>query len=220
MKIVAIVPIKSKSKRLKNKNFKEINGKPLYKYLLDKLKFTNFDEVYVDSDSSEIEKYCRLNNYKFIKRLPKLALDSANGNDLLNFHSKVIKADIYFQLFVTAPLLKTKTINNCIEKIKKNNKYDSILTSKSIHTWFWYKGRPVNYDPKILPRSQDASPLIFETTGLYGIRDKILKKKKARIGNKPYFYEVSDEEAIDLDNLKDLEYLEYYVKQNLLSTKR
>jgi len=220
MKIVAIVPIKSKSKRLKNKNFKKINDKPLYKYLLDKLKFTNFDEVYVDSDSSEIEKYCRLNNYKFIKRLPKLALDSANGNDLLNFHSKVIKADIYFQLFVTAPLLKTKTINNCIEKIKKNNKYDSILTSKSIHTWFWYKGRPVNYDPKILPRSQDASPLIFETTGLYGIRDKILKKKKARIGNKPYFYEVSDEEAIDLDNLKDLEYLEYYVKQNLLSTKR
>ena len=220
MKIVAIVPIKSKSKRLKNKNFKEINGKPLYKYLLDKLKFTNFDEIYVDSDSSEIEKYCRLKNYKFIKRLPKLALDSANGNDLLNFHSKVIKADIYFQLFVTAPLLKTKTINNCIEKIKKNNKYDSILTSKSIHTWFWYKGRPVNYDPKILPRSQDASPLIFETTGLYGIRDKILKKKKARIGNKPYFYEVSDEEAIDLDNLKDLEYLEYYVKQNLLSTKR
>ena len=220
MKIVAIVPIKSKSKRLKNKNFKEINGKPLYKYLLDKLKFTNFDEVYVDSDSSEIEKYCRLNNYKFIKRLPKLALDSANGNDLLNFHSKVIKADIYFQLFVTAPLLKTKTINNCIEKIKKNNKYDSILTSKSIHTWFWYKGRPVNYDPKILPRSQDASPLVFETTGLYGIRRKTLMKKKARIGNKPYFYEVSDEEAIDLDNLKDLEYLEYYVKQNLLSTKR
>jgi len=220
MKIVAIVPIKLKSKRLKNKNFKKINGKPLYKYLLDKLKFTNFNEIYVDSDSLEIEKYCRLNNYKFIKRLPKLALDSANGNDLLNFHSKVIKADIYFQLFVTAPLLKTKTINNCIEKIKKNNKYDSILTSKSIHTWFWYKGRPVNYDPKILPRSQDASPLIFETTGLYGIRNKILKKKKARIGNKPYFYEVSDEESIDLDNFKDLEYLEYYVKQNLLSTKR
>ena len=49
MKIVAIVPIKLKSKRLKNKNFKKINGKPLYKYLLDKLKFTNFNEIYVKS---------------------------------------------------------------------------------------------------------------------------------------------------------------------------
>ena len=219
MKIVAIVPIKSQSKRVKNKNFKKINGKPLYRYLLDKLKFTNFNEIYVDSDSTEIEKYCRLNNYKFIKRLPKLALDNSNGNDLLNYHSKIINADIYFQLFITAPLLKIKTINNCIEKIKKNKKYDSILTSKSVQTWFWYKGKPVNYDPRILPRSQDANPLVFETTGLYGIRKKILLNKKARIGDKPYFYEVSDEEAIDLDNLKDFRYLEYYVKQNLRSTK-
>ena len=172
MKIVAIVPIKSQSKRVKNKNFKKINGKPLYRYLLDKLKFTNFNEIYVDSDSTEIEKYCRLNNYKFIKRLPKLALDNSNGNDLLNYHSKIINADIYFQLFITAPLLKIETINNCIEKIKKNKKYDSILTSKSVQTWFWYKGKPVNYDPKILPRSQDADPLVFETTGLYGIRKK------------------------------------------------
>lgn len=220
MKIVAIVPIKLKSKRLKNKNFKKINGRPLYKYLLDKLKFANFDEIYVDSNSSEIEEYCKLKNYKFIKRLPKLAHDNANGNDLLNYHSKIINADIYFQLFITAPLLKIKTINNCIKKIKKSKKYDSILTSKSVQTWFWYKGKPVNYDPKILPRSQDADPLVFETTGLYGIRKKILLKKKARIGNKPYFYEVSDEEAIDLDNLKDFEYLEYYVKKNLHSTKR
>ena len=220
MKIVAIVPIKLKSKRLKNKNFKKINGRPLYKYLLDKLKFTNFDEIYVDSNSSEIEEYCKLKNYKFIKRLPKLAHDNANGNDLLNYHSKIINADIYFQLFITAPLLKIKTINNCIKKIKKSKKYDSILTSKSVQTWFWYKGKPVNYDPKILPRSQDAAPLVFETTGLYGIRKKILLNKKARIGNKPYFYEVSDEEAIDLDNLKDFEYLEYYVKKNLRSTKR
>ena len=220
MKIVAIVPIKLKSKRLKNKNFKKINGRPLYKYLLDKLKFTNFDEIYVDSNSSEIEEYCKLKNYKFIKRLPKLAHDNANGNDLLNYHSKIINADIYFQLFITAPLLKIQTINNCIEKIKKSKKYDSILTSKSVQTWFWYKGKPVNYNPKILPRSQDAAPLVFETTGLYGIRKKILLNKKARIGNKPYFYEVSDEEAIDLDNLKDFEYLEYYVKKNLRSTKR
>jgi len=220
MKIVAIIPIKLKSKRLKNKNFKKINGRPLYKYLLDKLKFANFDEIYVDSNSSEIEEYCKLKNYKFIKRLPKLAHDNANGNDLLNYHSKIINADIYFQLFITAPLLKIKTINNCIKKIKKSKKYDSILTSKSVQTWFWYKGKPVNYDPKILPRSQDADPLVFETTGLYGIRKKILLSKKARIGNKPYFYEVSDEEAIDLDNLKDFGYLEYYVKQNLRSTKR
>ena len=31
-----------------------------------------------------------------------------------------MKADIYFQLFVTAPLLKTSTINKCIQFLKSN----------------------------------------------------------------------------------------------------
>ena len=50
--------------------------------------------------------------------------------------------------------------------------------------------------------------------------EELLLKRKSRIGKKPYFYEVADEEAIDLDNLKDFEYLEYYVKKSVLGTKR
>ena len=120
MKVVAIVPIKKKSKRVKGKNFKKINKKPLYDFLLKKIKKCNFNEIYVDSDSSEIQRYCKKNNIKFIKRLPKLALNNANGNDLLNYHSKLISADIYFQLFITAPLLKISTINKCIEILVKS----------------------------------------------------------------------------------------------------
>ena len=44
-------------------------------------------------------------------------------------------------------------------------------------------------------------------------------KHRCRIGKKPYFFEVSDEEALDLDNEKDFEYLEYYVRKNMSSTK-
>ena len=53
-KVVAIIPIKKNSKRVKGKNFIKIKGKPLYRYLLDKLKKTHFDEIYIDTDSSEI----------------------------------------------------------------------------------------------------------------------------------------------------------------------
>ena len=48
---------------------------------------------------------------------------------------------------------------------------------------------------------------------------KALEKNKCRIGKKPFFYEVSDEEALDLDNHKDFEYLEYYVKKYLSRSK-
>ncbi len=211
IKTVAIIPIKKNSKRVKGKNFKKINSKPLYRYLLDKLKYCKFDEIYVDSDSKEIEKYCKNQGYKFINRKSYLKKDNANGNDLLNYHSKIISSDIYFQLFVTAPLLKIKTINNCIDTLKKSKKFDSILTANKIYTWFWFNNKPVNYNPKVLPRSQDAKPLIMETTGLYGIKSKALKKKKCRIGYKPYFYFVEKNESVDLDTVEDFKNLKTYI---------
>ncbi len=214
MKTVCIVPIKSISRRVKSKNFRVIGSKPLYAYILDKLKETNFDEIYIDSDSSEIELYAKKNNYKFINRDPNLSKDSANGNDLLIHHQNLINADLYFQIFVTAPLLKVETINNCISKLKNDINIDSILTSKSLHTWCWFDGKPVNYDTKILPRSQDAKPVVIETTGLYGIRKDVLKNNQSRIGKNPFFYEVSNEESIDLDNEEDFKLLEYYVSKN------
>ena len=139
-------------------------------------------------------------------------MDSANGNDLLNYHHKIIKADNYFQLFITSPLMSVNTINKCIKILKQNKKIDSILTCKSIYSWFWFKGKPINYKPKVLPRSQDAKPVVIETTGLYGIKEKSLKKHKCRIG-KNLFFEVPNHEDLDLDNKEDFEYLSYITKK-------
>jgi len=212
MKIVVIVPIKKNSKRVFNKNFREINGIPLYRYLLDKLKNSNFDEIFIDSDSDEIKEYSLKNNFSYIDRLPKLKNDNANGNHLLLHHQKIIDADFYFQLFVTAPLLKIQSINSCIKILKE---HDSILTCNSLYTWTWFKKKPINYNPKILPRSQDAEPIVIETTGLYGIKNDSLVKNQSRIGDNPYFFEVSAEESMDLDTEEDFDLLQYYIKKNL-----
>ena len=59
MKIISIIPIKSHSERVKNKNFKKIGKKPLYKFMLEKVVKCNFDENYVDTDSNEIKEYCK-----------------------------------------------------------------------------------------------------------------------------------------------------------------
>ena len=156
MKTVCIVPIKKKSSRVRRKNFKKIDKVPLYAITLQKVKNCKFDEVYVDTDSQEIKKFCIKNKIKVIDRIKKLALDSANGNDLLNYHSLIIKADLYFQIFITSPLLSKKSINKCITLLKKNKKFDSVLTCKKIFSWFWFKKKPINYKPRKLPRSQDA----------------------------------------------------------------
>lgn len=201
---ICIVPIKLNSIRVKNKNFRKIKGKKLYEHFFKKLRKTNFDQIYIDSDSKEVEKIAKQYGFQFIRRIQRLTKNSANGNDLLNYHAKKISdADYYFQLFITAPLLSVETINNCISILKNTKKHDSILTVEKIKSWFWYKNKPVNFNPNSFPRSQDAVPLIKETTGLYGIKKNALLKYKRRTGNKPFFQYVNFKEGLDLDTEED-----------------
>ena len=158
------------------------------------------------------KKLLQKKKINFIERKKHLSKDSANGNDLINYHYKLVKADLYFQLFVTAPLLSVKTIKNCIQFLKKTKKYDSILTSHKIYSWFWFNNKPVNYEPAVLPRSQDAKPITLETTGLYGIKNLALKKYRCRIGKKPYFLNVNKKEALDLDTNEDFKILKKVYK--------
>ena len=149
-----------------------------------------------------------------INRKPYLTRDNANGNDLINYHAKVIKADFYFQIFITSPLLSVKSINNCIRILKKNKRIDSIFTAKKIYSWFWFRNKPVNYKPKVLPRSQDAEPIIMETTGLYGIKKNSLKKNNCRIGKKPFIYFLKDhKETLDIDTNDDLKIFKFLLKK-------
>ena len=186
----------------------------MYQIVLNKVKKSKIDEIYVDTDSKLIKSFCIRNNIFVIDRLKRLSKDNANGNDLLNYHSKIIKADLYFQIFITAPLLSINSINKCVDLLKKK-KNDSILTVNRIYSWFWFKNKPVNYSPKVLPRSQDAQPIVQETTGLYGIKRQALQKYKCRIGKKPIFFNVPNHEALDLDTYQDFIELQQYAKKYL-----
>ena len=215
MKTVALIPIKAKSERIKNKNFRSLNGVPLYEHFLNKLKKCSFDEIYVDTDSEEIKQFAINKGFRHIRRLPELVKSNASGNDLLKYHASIIKADYYFQLFITAPLLKSETINNAIDILKNDSYHDSIFTAIEISSWFWYQDKPINYDPKVLPRSQDAVPIIRETTGLYGIKKDALLEYQCRIGGIPYMLIVDDYEAVDLDTELDFQYVEFLLKNSI-----
>ena len=96
--VVAIIPIKAHSERYEKKNFQLIRGRPLYKHFLDKMTACNFDRVFVDTDSEEVKIYTQQLGHCVIDRLPELAGNDANGNDLLLYESTVVDAEIFFQL--------------------------------------------------------------------------------------------------------------------------
>ena len=138
-KIACFIPIKSNSSRVPNKNLRLLGDKPLYKHALDTvIKSKVFDDIFVDTDSEDVKKYCIENSINIIDRDPKLSKDNANGNDLLKYWVDIKpNYDIYFQVFVTSPFLTIETLNNCVNIMNKNNN-DSVFTVIEDYTWYWF----------------------------------------------------------------------------------
>lgn len=210
MKTACFIPIKAYSERVTEKNFRILNGKKLYRYICENVKAANvFDDIYIDTNSPEIASYAQQMGFYVIERKPELALNTANGNDLLIHHFETHPGyDYYFQAFATAPYLQPSTIKQCYEALISSEIYDSCFTATKNHGFYWLLGNPVNYRPGILPRSQDMVPLIEETTGLYGITSAALERYRCRIGRNPYIHLVSKYEAVDINTEEDFKIAE------------
>lgn len=214
MKIACFIPIKANSERVPGKNFRILCGKPLYKHIIEHaIEAACFDDIYVDTNSEEIVEYCNQMNVKIIERKEELTKNTANGNDLLNYHFSLYPDyDYYFQLFATAPFLQPNSIKKAVNTLVGSAEYDSTFTALEEHSFYWYCGTPINYRPCILPRSQDMEPVIEETTGLYGMSQKALDKYKCRIGARPFICLVNKFEAVDINNEDDLKMAEFIGK--------
>ena len=221
MKIAIQIPIKGlPSERVKNKNFRLLNGKPFYAHLLDKIKDIRDIDIFIDSEDkkvfSKIKK--RYNNtFKFHKREKTYSENWSNGNHLINqFAIHNPGYDLYCQLYITAIFLTSKSITSCISNLIEHiDKYDSSFLVTKETGWIWYKNKSINYDHKImdgLPRSQDAN-YFKETTGLYVIKKESLFKTGCRIGYNPIMYPVKEIESFDVDTMEDIKKAELIFKR-------
>ena len=140
MKTACFIPIKENSERVRGKNFRLLNGKKLYEYILEHVLEANcFDDVYVDTNSTEIAEYAKARNIQVIERLAHLAQNTANGNDLLVYHRSVKpEYDYYFQLFATAPYLQSKSIAQCANGLLGSDSYDSCFTAVKNNSFYWF----------------------------------------------------------------------------------
>jgi CMP-N-acetylneuraminic acid synthetase len=209
---ICIIPIKSFSQRVKNKNFKFIGKKPLFKIIIEKIiKAKCFDEIIIDSDSDVIKKFCSKINIKYIDRHHSLKKVKTNGNDILNYWmKKEPNYDTYFLAHVTSPFVKTISIKQCVKKFLNNSRYNSVFTATKEFSWYWFKNKPINFKKYKLCRSQDLTPVIRDTTFLYGISKKEFIKKKSRIGSKPLIYYLDEIESVDINNEFD-----FFVSRNI-----
>lgn len=203
MKIIAVVPIKLNNQRLPGKNIKQFtNGKPLCNYILTTLlSIKEIDEIYVYCSSDEIQSYLP-EGVKFLKRPVSLDTDNTKMNDVLQYFSKEILADIYIMAHVTAPFVRTESIEKGLKAVQ-SGMYDSAFAVKKLQDFLWKDGRPFNYKLEYIPRTQDLPAIYKETSGFYIYLFQTITEEKCRIGNRPYLVEIGEIESIDIDEEED-----------------
>jgi len=205
-KIVAVIPAKSCSERVKNKNIRLIDGEHLVVRAIRRALDSHiFDEVWLDTDSEEIAALCNHLNCKVMMRDKKLASNKIDGNQLLLNEIKHINADIYCQILCTSPFIKYTTIKSAIEQLNNNSNYDSVIFGKLDKFYEWDENGNPSYDIDNIPNSTDLEPKFIESMGAYIIKKDTALKNKRRIGKSPFLKELSPEEAIDVNYDKDLD---------------
>lgn len=204
MRFTALVPLKRDSSRLPNKNFLKLAGRPLVYHIFNALlKVELLDRVCLFSSSDEFMEYIP-SGVEYIQRDAKLDLDSVRGLELLRAFAEIVDSDYYILAHATSPFLTTASIQKGIDGIR-SGKYDSALAVQDIKKYFWYDGKPVNYDINDIIQTQYIHPVMIETSGFYMFsKDDILVRSR-RIGDNPLLVTLGEIEGLDIDDYKEYE---------------
>ncbi len=159
-KVTALVPMRHHSQRVPAKNYRLLNGVPLYQHIIATLlQVPEVSEVVVDTDSPVIIEGLQSTfpTVKVIERPPELRADDISMNTILLHDISQAPADFYLQTHSTNPLLKASTITRAIKTMLDTYPaHDSLFSVTRLQTRLYDQdGKAINHDPKVLIQTQD-----------------------------------------------------------------
>ena len=216
MKIFTI--IKEDSKRIPDKNFKDLNGYPLWWHLLSELDGL---DVTVNTDSEKFIGQLQnsdLKSIKIIKRDQKHIdwendekIDSSPVEDMLfEFCSTIDKSEIVVLTHITSPFLKKETIFDAIKMLQNTHNAKSIHSVLEVQDFTWLKkdseASPINFFTDRVQRTQDLTPILISKGAFFIAKASDILKQRKRLPQPLIFFPLSQTEAVEIDNFKDLEF--------------
>lgn len=212
MKIDAIIPLKEESVRVPNKNFKNFGNTTLIDIKIKSLlKIKNINNIIINSNSKEIlnnlkNKYPR---FEYVLRESYYASSECSGSEFFENIAINTNSDVLIYSPVTSPFIKSETLILAIQSFLKETEYDSVVSVHDMKHHMWMNNKPLNYDPVNSPNSQDLPTVNKITYGFGIISRELMIKRRNIVGEKPFFYEVDELEAVDIDTNLDFEFAEF-----------
>ncbi len=231
MKILTIVAARGGSRGVKNKNIKQLLGKPLIAYTLEQvIKWGGYDKFIVSTDSKDIADIAKQYDVDIpFMRPAELAGDQTGKLDVLR-HALLEseqyygeKFDTVFDLDVTSPVRTTKDIYNIVDVFKnkkpdcvfsvvkaKKNPYFNIVEKQSDGTFSVCK----KTSEGIVTRQ--SAPEVFEMNASMYIYDRkflLDDKNKNPYSKRAYAYEMGEMSTVDIDTEIDFKFIEFLSKE-------
>lgn len=212
--IIALLPMKANSERVRGKNFREFSGKPLFRWMLDTLlAVKEIDQVVINTDARSILEQNGLVDSERVlirDRRAEICGDLVSMNLVLEDDVSNIDANIYLMTHTTNPLMSADTIRRALKSFKSAQAEkiaDSLFTVDKIQTRFYRADcSAVNHDPDNLVRTQDLEPWFEENSNLYIFTRDSFLIRNARIGRHPMMFESPQFESIDIDTPDDWDF--------------
>lgn len=217
MEITALIPMRHHSQRIPGKNYRLLDGKPLYHHILLTLQqCPEITRIAVDTDSPEILDGLRefFPNVQTIVRPLELRADTVPMNDILMYDISQAPAELYLQTHSTNPLLRHTTISQAIKTmLDAGPEKDSLFSVTRLQTRLYdANGIAINHDPRILLQTQDLPPVYEENSCIYLFTAESLQMHKTRIGANPILFETAPEESWDIDEESDFKIVETLIQ--------
>lgn len=226
MKNLAIIPARSGSKGLKDKNIKLLNGKPLMAYTIEAaIQSKMFDEVMVSTDSEEYADIAKKYGAKVpFMRSSELSNDTASSwdvvRDILDKYKEAGKEfDTIALLQPTSPLRTAKDIVEGYTIMNDKSANSVIGVCEVDHSPLWMNILPVDnsmhdfINPHILELPRQKLEKYYRINGaLYIIRTDFLLNNKNIYNEKSYALIFDKEKSIDIDDEYDFIVTETIIK--------
>tara|TARA_Y200000002_G_C22685241_1_gene665715 strand:+ start:345 stop:1064 length:720 start_codon:yes stop_codon:yes gene_type:complete len=216
--VVALIPIRSGSKRLKHKNIKILGNKYLFEWSLDiAKKINNFSKIIVTSDSKTILELIKTEKIDKNLRPKKLSTNKANLVDVSLYIYEIYKRknfliDDVVLLQPTSPFRSKKIIIEGLKKYYKTKAKNSVVSISKLNkhprtTLIKKKNylKPYIKNHALNIQSQDLKEIYVPNGSLYISSVSNLIKNKSFFSKKTYFIDsFFDYEDLDIDSEYDL----------------
>lgn len=221
MKNIAIIPARSGSKGLKNKNILDLNGKPVMAWTIEAaVQCGEFDEVMVSTDSEEYASIAMRYGAKVpFLRSAETSTDKANSWDVV---FEVLKAyekegktyDTFCLLQPTSPLRTDKDIQMAYALFREKADFAVVSVCEAEHSPLWCGHLTENnelsdfIDAQSMKQRQ-ASKIFYRLNGaIYIVDCKRFMKDRYLYQKGSFAYVMSQERSVDIDSIIDFKIAE------------